>query len=264
MACRSPLARARRRGLPGRLHRARARLPERAPGVRRCAALATTLLLLLAGCGGPGRLESDQRALDFGLVVKGQAVERSVRITNGSRRAVMLTAAKPSCTCLVVDDSFQRSLQPGESTTLRVRLESWVVPAQKFTGKYLDVRSDDTEVQALLVALHGEIVDRLTVTPAQVRVGPDDAAGWGEPRRVRLRTPPGCKAEVQEALLSRPELVALTPEPAEGGLDLLLRMQPGPALRGLVDVTLRLKVRVSGCDLPPETSTHEVRITGAF
>lgn len=226
--------------------------------------LVVWLGVLLAGCGGARRLEADQRVLDFGRVVKGQAAERSVRITNGGRRAVLLTAAIPSCACLVVDPSFQRSLQPGESTTIRVRLESWVVPAQKFTGKHLDVRSDDPQVQALLVALHGEIVDRLTVAPAQLRVGPDDAQGSVEPRRVRLRTPPGCRAEVEEALLSRPDVLAFVPEPAEGGLDLVLQFKGGAALRGPLEATLRLKVRVSGCDLPPETSTHEVRIVGSF
>ncbi|MFM8981061.1 MAG: DUF1573 domain-containing protein [Planctomycetia bacterium] len=227
-------------------------------------ALALGLCTLLGGCGGPGRLEADQRVLDFGRIVKGQAAERSVRITNGSRRAVLLTAAIPSCKCLVVDPSFQRSLQPGESTSIRVRLESWVVPAQKFTGKHLDVRSDDPEVQALIVALHGEIVERLSVTPAQLRVGPDDAAGRGEPRRVRVRTPPGCRAEVEEAVVSHPEALAFVPEPAEGGLDLVLQVKGGATLRGPLEATLRLKVRVSGCDLPPETSTHEVRIQGTF
>lgn len=241
----------------------RGHVPVRVPGGVPGAAL-LALCLLLAGCGGPGRLEADQRVLDFGRTIKGQVAERSVRITNGSRRPVLLTAAIPSCPCLVVDDSFQRSLQPGESTTIRVRLESWVVPAQKFTGKHLDVRSDDPEVQALIVALHGEIVDRLSVTPAQLRVGPDDAAGRGEPRRVRVRTPPGCQAAIEEALVSRPDVLAFAPEPAEGGLDLVLQVKGGAALRGPLEATLRLKVRVTGCDLPPETSTHEVRIQGSF
>lgn len=220
---------------------------------------------LLKGCGGgSGHLTASAQTLDFGLVVHGQDVVRSVRVSNEGPRGVVLTAAIPSCKCLVLDPSFQRSLQPGESTEIRITLESGTVSPQKFQHKRLEVRSDDPAMPVLFVMLHGEIVPRLTVVPTMLRVGPDDAAGRGEPRHIKVRAPQGITAEVLTSTLSHPAWFTLTPEATPEGIDLVLRVTPDATRRGLVDARLKLRVRVSGGGLPPSVLEPEVRIQGTW
>jgi hypothetical protein len=228
-------------------------------------ALCVALLVSLAACGGAnGHLTASADALDFGLVVHGQNVVRTVRVTNEGRKGVVLTAAIPSCKCLVVDPSFQKSLQPGESAEIRITLESGTVTPQKFQHKRLEVRSDDPGAPTLAVALHGEIAARVTVVPTMLRVGADDAAGRGEPRRIKIRTPKGMTAQLLPVVVSHPAWFTTTAEPTPDGVDLVLAVTPDAARRGPVDAVLKLQVRVTGGGLPPATMPFEVRIQGTW
>lgn len=220
----------------------------------------------LHGCGGSGggRLHADPAVLVFGDVVKGEQTVRTLRVTNGTDHGVILTAAAPSCACLVPDPTYQRSLQPGESTEIRVRLESDRVHPQSLAGKTFTVSADDPDTPAIVIPVTGRILAWLDVKPTAIRVGADDAAGRGQPRRIGVRVPEGMTAKVVKSELSHPTWFTLTPEPKPEGLDLLLGVTPDPARRGAVDATLRLEVQVSGRGLAPQTLTAEVRIQGTW
>lgn len=226
---------------------------------------ATATFLPLSGCGGAnGHLTASVDALDFGTVPHGEEVARTVRVKNAGRRAVLLTAAIPSCKCLHVDSAFQRSLQGGEETQLRVILTSGTVAPQKLQNKHLEVRSDDPQAPVLRVALTGEIEAILTLEPSIVRVGPEDAAGRGPPRRLKLRTAKGYRAKIESSELSHPTWFVVVYKDSPEGIDLILSVTKDPTRRGPVDAKLTLKVLVTGRNLPPQTFEPLLSIQGAW
>lgn len=226
---------------------------------------ATAAFVPLSGCGGAnGHLTASVDTLDFGSVPHGEDAARTVRVKNAGRRAVLLTAAIPSCKCLHVDSAFQRSLLGGEETELRVILTSGTEKPQKLQNKHLEVRSDDPQAPVLRVALIGEIEAILTLVPSILRVGPEDAAGLGEPRRLKLRTAKGYRAKIQSSELSHPTWFVVAQKDTSEGIDLILSVTTDPTRRGPVDAKLTLKVLVTGRGLPARVFEPVLSIQGAW
>lgn len=239
---------------------------------RRSVLLLALLVLGLAGAaaafmlqdGPAGRLTATPEFLDFGLVAHGDEPVLAVRVTNEGARGVMLTTAHPSCTCLAVDPSYQKSLMPGESTEIRVTLASGLVPPQKLERKYLEVRSSDPRMPVLMLPLRGEIAQRVRVEPPIVRVGPEDAAGRGAPKRIKIRAATGFTAKVLNVELTQPEWFTCELREAEGGVDALLSVKPDPARRGAVQSMVRFQVEVQGQGKAPITYPLIVNIQGSW
>jgi hypothetical protein len=242
--------------------------PARAPQWRAAVArIAAPLLFVLAtGCSKDAdHLVASVERIDFGLVPHGRDSEQRVTVRNEGRRSVVLTAAAPSCACLVIDPTFQRSLRPDESTELVVRLTTAHVPAQKLEGKYISVRSDDAAVPELKIPVFGEIEARLTLAPKVVVMSAADGAGRGQPRRVKMRVAPGYTAQVTKKEVLRPDWFGLTEErQPDGTIDFVLTVKPDPARRGPVDTFVRLVVTVTGKGLPPVNYDEQVLIKGTW
>jgi hypothetical protein len=218
----------------------------------------------MSRAGSAGRLTATPDLLDYGLVAHGDEPVISVRVTNEGSRGVMLTTAHPSCACLVVDPSYRKSLMPGESTDIRVTLASGLVPPQKLERKYLEVRSSDTRMPVLLLPLRGEIVQRVRIEPPIVRVGPEDAAGRGATKRVKIRAASGFTAKILREELTHPDWFTYTVEFVDGGIDVLLSVKPDPTRRGAVNAMLRFQVEVHGQGKPPITYPLVVSIQGSW
>lgn len=216
----------------------------------RTAALVAWGLLLAACSRGADHLTASVERLDFGLVEHGREATQTLRVKNEGRRTVVLSAVAPSCKCLSVDPTFKRSLGPDEETDVVVRLTTAHVPAQNLMGKSIHVVSDDPGAPVLIVPVFGEIVSLLSVSPELVRVGADDAAGRGEPRRIRLRTAHGFTAALRDVEILRPDWFETQVETVPEGIDVLLRVRPDPTRRGKVDTFVRFHVTVSGRGLP--------------
>ena len=221
---------------------------------------------LVGACGGSaGHLTASADRLDFGDVPTGEPASRTVRVKNESRRAVLLTAAFPSCACLRAEWLGSRSLQSGEETTVRVSLVSDNLPAGKLGNKTLEVRSDDADVPVLVVALDGTIISTLSVTPEILRVGADDAAGKGQARVVKLRTAKGYRLTIQGAVeASPPEWFQVAQKPVPDGIDLLVNVTKDPTRRGVVNAKIVLKVLVDGGKLPPRVEERTLSIQGTW
>lgn len=226
---------------------------------------AVPIALLHGGCGAHAdHLVASVERIDFGLVAHGPDFERRVTVKNEGRRSVVLTAVAPSCKCLVIDPGYRRSLQPEESTELVVRLVTAHVPPQKLEGKFVSVRSDDAVVPELRIPVIGEIETRIVTTPQQILVGAADAAGRGEPRRIKLRLAKGYTATVRKEVL-RPDWFELKDEmQPDGSVDYLLTVKPDPARRGPVDTFVRFFVTVSGKGITPVDYEEKVLIQGTW
>jgi len=221
---------------------------------------------LVGACGGSaGHLTASVDSLDFGTVPIGEPASRTVRIKNESRRAVLLTEAFPSCACLTAEWLGPRSLQSGEETTVRVSLVSKDLPAGKLSNKSLEVHSDDADVPVLVVAIHGEVISTLSVTPEILRVGADDAAGRGEARVVKLRTAKGYRLKIQgDIVASPPEWFQVGQKPVPDGIDLLVNVTKDPTRRGVVNAKIVIKVLVDGGKLPPRVQEVKLSIQGTW
>ena len=66
-------------------------------------------------------LTADPALLNFGDQLPGQTVEKTVRLTNHSRRTVRVVGGTSDCRCIATDD-LPATLEPGASTDIRVRL----------------------------------------------------------------------------------------------------------------------------------------------
>ena len=242
--------------------------PARAPRRRATSVrIAAPLLFLLAtGCGKDAdHLVASVDSIDFGVVAHGRDSEQRVKVTNEGRHSVVLTAAAPSCACLVVDPTFQRSLRPDESTEIVVRLTTAHVPAQKLEGKYVSVRSDDAAVPELKIPVYGEIEARLTVAPKILVISAADGAGRGQPRRIKMRVAPGYTAHVTKKEILRTDWFAVTEErQPDGSIDFVLTVKPDPARRGVVDTYVRFFVTVTGKGLPPVNYEETVLVKGTW
>lgn len=238
-------------------------------GLRRLVAWTAWVALALPACGpeSAGRLVALPDALDFGLVSLGTSAERRVRLRNEGRQGVVLTATAPSCACIKVDPNYQRSLMPGDEVELRVNLVAVDVPPGRLEHKFLDVRSDDPDAPVLRVPLRGEIEDRVGIAPRRVVVGPADAAGKSEPRRLRVRTVNGYAATWERTEITNPAWFEVSIEPTtdgSAGFDAVLRIKPDPARRGPVNEHVRIYVSTSKAERPEQRHDLLVTIQGEW
>jgi hypothetical protein len=81
--------------------------------------------------------------VDFGKVLKGTKVVRSVVLRNGGSRPVAVQAATANCQCFHVHP-FQRMLQPGDEREIKITFDSWLIAPEEMRGKKLKVASNDT------------------------------------------------------------------------------------------------------------------------
>lgn len=238
------------------------------PGIRRGARALALLagLCALASCGpgGPEQLVALEETIDFGQVCVGQEVERQIHLRNDGPQGVVLTAVTPSCPCLKADPSFQRSLGPREQGVVRVRLVTQDLHAGRLHQKFVDVLSDDPRAPRIRVNVQGEIEERVTVAPPTLRVDAADAAGKGQPRRIRIRTTTGYQVRVDRVEITNPLWFSVETVAVSEGLDALLKVSVDPARRGVVNEHVRFFVTTSGRDLPELRHELLVRIEGAW
>lgn len=240
----------------------------RATGAHAARLVVATALALLSGCGGsksePG-LRVEPSPIDFGTLPVGQQAVRRVRVTNTTAAQLLVTEVKASCKCIEVDGRFQRSLSPGDSTTIDVRLKATSDgPKGRLEGKKLWVHSDSDEAPVVEVAVHGLIEERVTLSPSHLAIGPEDAAGRGRPRRLRVLAAAGYTARIERVVLSHPDWFDAVQGQGPDGPELTLTVKPDPARRGPIAATVKLLVATAGGSAPPLSSELTADIQGAW
>jgi hypothetical protein len=232
------------------------------------------LAVLLAGCSGDvPPFTADEPRVDFGTVVYGDAVARTVRLRNRGRGMLFLTDVKPNCSCVLVG-TFLRTLNAGDTVDVPLTLVSTAGTADRLRGKHLDVIATlDQEREGrrekvllrLQVALEGEIVLLYRIEPRAIDLGTGLAEGGREPVRVRLRPEPGATVRVLEQRVVPAFWLSVEREEVEGGVDLVLRLAetraPGEGdLAGSLD--LRIEAAREGVE--PRRIDERVRIAGRW
>jgi hypothetical protein len=88
--------------------------------------------------------------LTFGPIPESEQVERDLRLTNTSSEPITIERFEKSCTCLGIEPAENFTVQPGETTRLRLKLKSSIPAGAKLSAD----------------GLVGETVGLLAVTPS--------------------------------------------------------------------------------------------------
>jgi hypothetical protein len=146
-----------------------------------------------------------------------------------------------------VDPSFNHLLHPGESTEVKIRLRSAIVPAEPLRGKKLTVVTTDAGVRQVEVPLRGDILPVRRIEPTRIDLGTLEPEGDGTPGpwSVRVRPGPGYRILVRSATVSRAELFEVEPTAAEEGYDIVVRVKPDARGTGPFQATVTLEIEAT-------------------
>ena len=113
-----------------------------------------------------GRLGVSEKAIDFGVVVEGKVVSRTITLKNLGEGALELLGAGGSCSC-VISELQPQTLAPSASIQLSVGLDT--AGKAGAASESLKIRSDDPEYSVQSVILRAQVVPEMTAEPAEVR-----------------------------------------------------------------------------------------------
>lgn len=115
-----------------------------------------------AGADSPPNVVCDEPVFDFGTLDNHQVVEHTFTLRNEGDAALHILRAKPSCGCTVADIS-SKVIQPGEEATLLAKLN--LQGRHGPQHKTVTVESNDPDTPRLILAMKGEAVALISVSP---------------------------------------------------------------------------------------------------
>ncbi|HEX9636346.1 MAG TPA: DUF1573 domain-containing protein [Acidobacteriota bacterium] len=124
-------------------------------------AIATPQPATAAAEGGPA-LSLEATSLDQGRVAKGATADYTFTIKNTGSAELKISEVRPSCGCTVA--SFDRSIAPGQSGTVRAKIET-----SRFIGpiaKTLTVKSNDPNKPELLLTMKADVYQLVDIQPS--------------------------------------------------------------------------------------------------
>jgi hypothetical protein len=232
------------------------------------ALLAGAAWFLLLRDGSSGTLSVSPREISFGRIPYGDAVLRTVTVTNESAGDVLIHSVTANCACFKVDRAYSSLLHSGESTEIRVTIVSGVVPAEPLRGKHLSILTQDQKIE---VPLKGDILEVRRVSPTRIDVGEvSRAAPEGKgPWTVRVRPGPGFDVRLVGAAIEPAGTFAHETAPSEGGTDVTIRLVaapdgPTPRPEGPFKAKLTLSIEALGEDGRRRAFSDVVPIEGVW
>lgn len=220
---------------------------------------------LPGGCGGNGanHLTVSVKRLDFGRVLHGEAVQRSLVVRNGGDQPVVITGVSFNCTCFQTH-AIRKMLQPGEERPLTITFISSAVPPERLRGKHMDLTSNDPIQPRIEVALEGEVVVSATVLPPLLDLGTLGDERSRTPRVVKLRPGRGMTTTLLGSRATPLGLFDIEVAEADGGADVSICLRADATGRDHLAGALELKVRVEGEGFAPRELDYVVRIHGEW
>jgi hypothetical protein len=204
---------------------------------RRGAAL---VLLAAATALAEGRpaLEVPEPRFDFGRAERGASVEHVFRLTNGGDAPLVIEQVKSTCGC-TVGVASAREVAPGGEGRVIVTLDTARLAGR--TTKVVTVYSTDPATPVLALALTGEVVADLVVTPPALYLGKIRRGEPAEGEVAIVSGRPGETFAVVAVEQASPLLrTRLEPRPEGTGQRLVVSVDP-TVPRGRFHETLRLR-----------------------
>ena len=167
---------------------------------------------------------------DFGDVFQGDKVRHVFEFVNQGDEPLLIERVRSSCGCTAVLVS-SRSLPPGSKGELQANFDS-----SRFRGavsKTIYLYSNDPLRPVMLLQIQGEVVEMVTIEPAQVNFG-QVSAGKAVTATILLRNQAGRPLTLGKPHATAAELQAKMPQTPfasgdEVSLELRLTPKPGQA-----------------------------------
>lgn len=228
--------------------------------------LALIAVVLVGACGGghESGLAVSPDVLDWGRVVHGDRVIRELTLSNTSDRAIYVNEVKANCAC-VQPGPFQRNLQPGETRTVQVALETRTLPIGELKGKKLDILSTDLRQPFAEAKVRASIYRTHTMAPPQ-RLDVGRLAGDRRDRSWRVHIQPlgEARVEVVRAVVSPPGVFVVTPEEMDNGYDLVIEVADDAGGEGAFQTQLAVELEVEEDGRPKRRIVERLRVDGSW
>ena len=124
--------------------------------------LTSSFAALATGLSAAPRIECDNPKFDFGTALNDQTIEHVFTLRNAGDEELVIQNAQPSCGCTVAELG-DKNLAPGESTTLKARLD--LTNRLGRQDKYISVFSNDPATRTLTLLISGDSISALRLDP---------------------------------------------------------------------------------------------------
>lgn len=172
----------------------------------------------------------ETKKVDFGVIATGSDTVQVVRITNTTNTTVRIQGTSTSCACAHAEPPGKSVLEPGESTTVEVSMNTRQFKQRKDSN--LIVRFDAPQFAEVRVPITAYIRTDVVFDPGRVRFGNVDF-GQGAEMTVNIAYAGRPDWEIQDVKINHENLTATLRETsrAAGRVDYLLSMKLDPLTR---------------------------------
>lgn len=116
--------------------------------------------------------------LDFGVIAAGSESLRVLTIENTTSAVVHIVGATPGCQCVMPGEPSQRLLQPGEKSTIEVRMNTRSYRHQRDT--FLTITFDAPQFESVRIPVSAYIRTDVVFTPGKIDFGSIEIGTGGE------------------------------------------------------------------------------------
>ena len=116
--------------------------------------------------------------LDFGVIAAGSESLRVLTIENTTNSVVHIVGATPGCQCVMPGEPSQHLLQPGEKSTIEVRMNTRSYRHQRDT--FLNVTFDAPRFEIVRIPVSAYIRTDVVFTPGKIDFGSTEVGTGGE------------------------------------------------------------------------------------
>ncbi|MFO1044296.1 MAG: DUF1573 domain-containing protein [Planctomycetaceae bacterium] len=163
--------------------------PRQGLGILRLAVLAVLTGIIgayayLVIAESPPRLKVAEKEIDLGEVPLGETISRSVQVTNGGSRTLLISKVAGSCGCTTATIE-KNSLQPNETTSLNLRVvRNTLSPARI----QVSIESNDAVSPVTEIALYLKRPWEAMITPTSLSIRGVDRSSLPITRKAFLKT----------------------------------------------------------------------------
>lgn len=118
------------------------------------------------------------RKIDFGVIATGSESIREIKITNTTKSVVHINNVAPGCQCVVPGIPSQNLLQPDETATIEIRMNTRSFKQQRDT--YLTITFDAPQLISVRVPVTAYIRTDVVFTPGKIDFGSKEIGVGGE------------------------------------------------------------------------------------
>lgn len=156
----------------------------------------------------------DVKKLDFGVIATGSEAVKVVTIENTTQYPVQISSISTGCRCAEVGQPGKTLLQPGEQTTLEVRMNTRSFKGQRDTS--LSIYFDAPQFAEVRIPISAYIRTDVVFEPGKVDFGKlDFLAGKTTTVRIAYAGRPDWK--IKDVRITSKELTAVLRETARAG-----------------------------------------------